>query len=76
MPATTHRPAAAVSAAPTATPRQADLLAALNSTTAPAARKEAERLLKLWYPATHALRAEHAEMRAWAISQGLDPDTL
>ena len=60
MPATTHRPAAAVSAPPTATPRQADLLAGLNSaTTAPAARKEAKRLLKLWYPMMFNLWLEH-----------------
>jgi hypothetical protein len=46
--------------APTATPRQADLLAALNSaTTAPAARKEAKRLLKLWYPRSYSLWMEH-----------------
>ena len=71
MPATTHRPkgctkmvlpaaAAAVSAAPTATPRQGDLLDALNSaTTAPTARKEARRLLKLWYPMMFNLWTEH-----------------
>lgn len=57
MPATNHRPAAA---APAATPRQADLLAALNSAaTAPAARKEAKRLLKLWYPMMFNLWTEH-----------------
>ena len=61
MPATTtHRPPAAVSAAPTATPRQADLLAVLNSaTTATTARKEAKRLLKLWYPMSYNLWTEH-----------------
>jgi len=61
MPATTtHRLATAVSAAPTATPRQGDLLAALNSTdTAPAARREAKRLLKLWYPMSYNLWLEH-----------------
>ena len=60
MPATTTHLPAAVSAAPTATPRQADLLAALNSaTTAPAARKEAKRLLKLWYPMSYNLWTEH-----------------
>ena len=60
MPATTTRPAAATPTAPTATPRQADLLVALNSaTTAPAAHKEAKRLLKLWYPMSYNLWTEH-----------------
>lgn len=66
---TTHRPkgctkmvlpaAAAVSAAPTATPRQGNLLTTLNSpTTTPAARKEAKQLLKLWYPMAWAVWSE------------------
>ena len=61
-----------------ATPRQADLLDLLNNPERLSQEEveQADALLKLWYPATHALRAEHAEMRAWAISQGLDPDTL
>lgn len=71
MPATaTHRPKGvtkmvipadvAVSAAATATPRQGDLLATLNSaTTTPAARKEAKQLLKLWYPLAWAIWSEH-----------------
>jgi len=60
MPATAHRPAAAVSAAPTTTPRQGDLLDALNSAaTQPAARREAKRLLKLWYPMSYNLWLEH-----------------
>jgi hypothetical protein len=58
--ATTHRPAAAVSAAATATPRQGDLLATLNSAaTLPTARREAKRLLKLWYPMSYNLWLEH-----------------
>jgi hypothetical protein len=57
MPATTtHRPAAAVTAAPTATPRQDDLLDALSSAaTQPAAHREA----KLWYPMSYNLWLEH-----------------
>ena len=57
---TAPRPAAAVSAAPTATPRQGDLLDALNSAaTTPAARREAKQLLKLWYPMSYNLWLEH-----------------
>jgi hypothetical protein len=61
MPAITiRRPAAAVSTAPTVTPRQGDLLDALNSTaTPPAAHKEAKKLLKLWYPMSYQVWAEH-----------------
>ena len=60
MPATTYRPTAILSAAPTATPRQGDLLDALNSAaTMPAARKEANKLLKLWYPMAFQVWTEH-----------------
>lgn len=46
--------------ATTSTPRQGDLLDALNSAaTTPAARKEAKKLLKLWYPMCYQVWTEH-----------------
>lgn len=58
MPATA-RPAA-TTATPASPPRQGDLLATLNNAaTMPAARQEAKKLLKLWYPRSYSLWMEH-----------------
>jgi hypothetical protein len=58
MPATAPRTAAAT---PTvSTPKQGALLNTLNSAaTTPAARQEAKKLLKLWYPMAWAVWSEH-----------------
>lgn len=64
----------AIAALTAATPSQGDLLDLLNNAERLNQKEveQADALLKLWYPASYALRAEHAEAQAWLKAEGLE----